>query len=61
MVIKCKYYEYSFYSYAKTTYIAKIKDNNLPSLHLFKKLGFIEIKKVPAFSEIHLEYKISAT
>jgi len=45
-------------SYAKTTFIAKIKDDNLPSLHLFKKLGFIEIKKVPAFSEIHLQYKI---
>jgi RimJ/RimL family protein N-acetyltransferase len=37
-------------------FVAKIVDDNEPSLKLFtRSLGFVEVKRVPAFQEVHLE------
>lgn len=38
-----------------TRFVAKILEHNEPSLALFKKLGFAEVKRVPVFKEVHLE------
>jgi len=34
--------------------VAKISDDNAPSLALFAKLGFVEARRLPAFGEVHL-------
>lgn len=42
-----------------TDFVAKIIDNNLPSIHLFRDaLGFKEYKRVPVFSEIHFVKRV---
>jgi len=38
---------------------AKILEFNSSSLALFKQLGFVQTKRVPVFSEVHLELDAS--
>jgi RimJ/RimL family protein N-acetyltransferase len=41
------------------SFVAKIVHDNEPSLKLFtSKLGYVEVKRVPAFQEVHLERQI---
>lgn len=41
-------------------FVVKISENNIASLSLFQdKLGFVEVKRVPAFSEVHLAWEAS--
>jgi hypothetical protein len=38
-----------------TAFVAKISEANAPSIELFtQKLGFVEVKRVAAFEEVHL-------
>jgi RimJ/RimL family protein N-acetyltransferase len=39
-------------------FVAKIKTGNAASLALFEKLGFVEVRRVAAFGEIHLGWTI---
>ncbi len=41
-----------------TSFVAKISDNNAPSLALFKSLGYYVECEEPAFNEIHLRYDV---
>ncbi len=41
-----------------TSFVAKISDNNTPSLALFKSLGYYVECEEPAFNEIHLRYDV---
>lgn len=38
---------------------AKILDDNHPSLALFTQLGYIEVKRVAVFHEVHMELDVS--
>lgn len=39
-------------------FVAKIVEDNAPSIALFEKMGFVMVKHVPAFGEIHYELAI---
>jgi RimJ/RimL family protein N-acetyltransferase len=39
-------------------FTAKIGEANAPSLALFAKLGFAEVKRVPVFREVHLQLAV---
>lgn len=41
--------------YKKTRFIAKIKKDNVPSISLFKKLGFSQFAEIESFEEVHFE------
>ena len=40
-------------------YVAKIIENNTPSIRLFEKLGFKEFARVEAFEEVHFKLLLS--
>lgn len=42
----------------KTRFIAKITDDNQPSINLFEKLGYKLWKNVTVFQEVHYEFDI---
>jgi len=39
-------------------YEAKIRDTNAPSIALFRKLGYREVRRVPVFQEVVFEYAV---
>jgi RimJ/RimL family protein N-acetyltransferase len=43
--------------FKKSSYIAKIKADNIASIKLFEKMGFKLTKEVACFNEVHYEFK----
>jgi RimJ/RimL family protein N-acetyltransferase len=44
-----------------TKFTAKIVDDNFPSIRLFEKQGFVKMKTVACFSEVHYELSQALT
>lgn len=38
-------------------FVAKVKTDNGASLGMFQRMGFVEVRRIPAFEEIHLMWK----
>jgi len=43
----------------KSKFIAKIKQDNLPSIHMFSKLGFIKVSESQVFNEFTFELNLN--
>lgn len=49
----CLMMQYSMLHLGAKGFVAKIIDTNEPSLTLFRKLGFVKLKDVAVFREVH--------
>lgn len=49
---------YAFGTLGVTQFVAKIREANTPSMALFEKLGYVEIRRVAVFGEVHYALEV---